>query len=147
MPIYTTDDLVASIVETDEDDDLTVFIRSANRLIVRFCAPYLIAATPPKTLYTTDDLQDIETWLAAHFYACLRRQVRGEQAGTVRSDYESKVDLHLDVTIYGQQAMVLDTNGGLAAWNNTIDNIRAVTAFVEWLGVPDEVTEQEEDAE
>lgn len=138
MPIYTNDDLVGAIVEVDAGDDLTPFIRSAHRLIVRFCEPYLTEAVAPAVLYTTDDLEDIETWLAAHFYACLRRQVRAEQAGAVRSDYESKVDLRLNVTIYGQQAMVLDVNGGLAGWNNTLGNRLSVVASVQWLGVPDE---------
>jgi hypothetical protein len=133
---YTTADLVGGVVEVDDGDDLTPFIRSAHRLIVRFCEPFLNNGTA--NAYTADDLTDIETWLAAHFYACLSRQTRSEQAGTVRADYESKVDLHLDVTIYGQQAMVLDPNGGLASWNNRIDSIRNITAEVLWLGVDED---------
>ena len=125
----TTEELVAEIIEVEDGDSLTPFIRSANRLVTKFCGS--VAA------YVTADLEDIETWLAAHFYACFRRQVRGEQAGTVRSDYEGKVDLHLDVTIYGQQAQVLDWNGGLAAWNNSLEDIKNVTAFFYWLGKED----------
>jgi hypothetical protein len=88
---YTTADLVGGVVEVDDGDDLTPFIRSAHRLIVRFCEPFLNNGTA--NAYTADDLTDIETWLAAHFYACLSRQTR-DGAGGLRVEGRSTPGRH-----------------------------------------------------
>lgn len=123
----TTDTLVRGIAEVDEDIDLTPFIATASRLIDKVVAPN-----------TTDDLTDLESWLSAHFYHVLSPQSNvdqvGSTGGTVRQQYDSKVDLALNVTKYGQQAMVLDTTGSLAAWNQSITKGGARRMKVVYLG-------------
>ena len=111
----TTADLVKGIAEVDDGVVLDPFIASANRLVTKVVAPVNTDA---------DELADVETWLAAHLYHILSPQSNvdqvGSTGGTVRQQYDTKVDLALNVTKYGQQAMVLDTSGALANWNATL---------------------------
>ena len=101
--------LVQGIIETDATiGSLDPFILAANELVSEVCAPLG---------YGDIRLELIERWLAAHFYAVRDLRIASESAGSVKSDYQHKVDLNLAVTIYGQQAMTLDTIGGLASLN------------------------------
>lgn len=137
----TSSTAVQGIIEVDEDADLTPFIETANALVTEVCVP---------AGYDAARLELIERWLAAHFYAVLAPRAIVEQVGSagggVREQYESKVDLGLSITRYGQQAMMLDTTGGLAALNQatikgTARGIRAV-----YLGKDaDDMLEYEED--
>ena len=110
----TTRTLMEGITDIRKNDDVDPFIATANDLVNECCAiaTDVDGITP---FYTELQLTDIETWLACHFYHIYRPWKRGVSAGTVRADYESKVDLGLAQTRYGQQAMVLDRFGGLAA--------------------------------
>jgi len=65
--------------------------------------------------YTSSRLELIERWLAAHFYCILDARSRRERISSLTYESQTKVDLGLDVTHYGQQAKRLDTAGGLAA--------------------------------
>jgi len=56
--------------------------------------------------------------------------VKSEKAGSVGVNYQEKVDLNLSVTTYGQQAMMLDTNGGL----RSLDKGKPYQVQVLWLG-------------
>ena len=78
----------------------------------------------------------IERWLSAHFYHVAATRANREEAGSVAETKRSKVDLGLNLTHYGQHAMLLDVAGGLA----TLDEmgIRLGLATVTWLGTPDE---------
>lgn len=128
----TTDEAVAGIIETDEDIPLTPFIEVANELVTEVCGSV--------TTYTTTRLELIERWLSAHFYAIRDPRSTREEVEGIRDTYESKVDLGFDLTRYGQQAMRLDTNGGLAALNNAIKNAKSSLPAVKkmvgmtWLG-------------
>lgn len=111
----TTYAQVAEIIEIDATitTDAAPFIATANALVTRVCADKL--DEDGTAYYTDDDLELIERWLAAHFYAIRDPRYASEAAGSVNASYQYKVDLHLAVTTYGQQAMMLDTAGGLAA--------------------------------
>lgn len=135
----TTPELVAEIIEVDVDPDagidlatrLNPFIGYASELVTEVCAPV--------TRYSETRLRDIETWLAAHFYAVFDPQFMATTVGDVRTQYESKVDLGLDVTRYGQQAKRLDTEGGLAALDERMKSASEGGALprkakVVWLG-------------
>lgn len=130
MPIRTTPALVGKIIEVDDGDDLTPFIESANSLVDSACS---------ESEYTTSKFELIERWLAAHFYACDR--VRTERAtvfgGVAEEGVKMKFELMLNNTIYGQQAMILDTDGSLAALNNTLQDVKTTLPGgigVTWLG-------------
>ena len=110
----TTVTAVQEIIETDETV-LTVapFIETANALVTEVCATILQTdgVTP---YYDSTRLELIERWLAAHFYAIRDPRRVSESVGSVREVFQFRLGLHLDVTTYGQQAMLLDTQGGLA---------------------------------
>lgn len=111
----TTKAYIATIIELDvsivpNDAAMEPFITVANELVTEVCT----GDSGPATAYTDARLELIERWLAAHFYAIRDPRVANESAGGVSASYESRVDLGLNLTRYGQMAMMLDTNGGLA---------------------------------
>lgn len=116
--IRTTTDLVAGIIDLDVSIPLDPFIQAANLLVDKI----------------TPDLGDttmevVERWLSAHFY-CMRDPRRtSEKAGSVAASYQSKVDLNLYLSHYGQMAMVLDTTGTLRALSHSRKKTRLT-----WLG-------------
>lgn len=129
----TTRDLVGMLVEIDEEfwPNLDPHILSANVIVTKKC----VSDDDP---LTEEHAELVERWLAAHFYAVSDPQSTYEQAGSVSIKFESKVDLGLNLTRFGQQAMVVDTTGGLAAWNAEIQNGRGgrLSARFQWLGTP-----------
>lgn len=105
---YTTPEKVAGIIEVDAGEDVSFAIDTANSLILDHCMG---------KGYSEAKLELIERWLAAHFFAVKFPRATAEKAGPVGENFQSKVDLALNVTHYGQQAMLLDSAGGLANYN------------------------------
>jgi len=129
----TTYAAVIKIIESDTTitTDMAPFIEVANVLITKVCTDYD---------ETTDavQLELIERWLAAHFYAIRDQRKDTEKAGPVSESNQYKVDLYLAQTIYGQQAMLIDTSGLLAALNKSMkDGLGAVVPSVTWVGTED----------
>lgn len=136
MASRTTSELVAGIIEVEAGVDLTPFIDTANLLVTDVCGGYE---------YSDAKLEMIERWLSAHFYAVFDPRMTAEAAGSVRAAYESKVGLNLAVTRYGQQAMLLDTEGGLAGLNAQATAGRPkIQAGITWLGTDYDTTEAED---
>jgi hypothetical protein len=100
----TTPELVEGIIEIEVGADLTPFILFANELVTEFCED---------VGYSEERKELIERWLSAHAYAIMDPRTSSENVG-IGVNFQSKVDLGLDVTHYGQQAKRLDTAGGLA---------------------------------
>lgn len=143
MAARTTSVLVGGIIELDDTIDVSPFIDTANLLVNRLCVPATDADDNP---YYTDDneLEMIERWLAAHFYAIRDPRNVVSTVESLVDRFESRVDLHLDITRYGQQAMFVDTSGALAEYNRTIAKgpIARRRVGVTWLGQePDTVGE------
>ncbi len=132
----TTIDLVEGIIEVDSSIILTPFIDAANMLVTRCC-------TNLTEDYTAAELVIIETWLAAHQYTVRDMRAERERAGTVEEKFQSKVDVGLSTSHYGQQAMILDYHGGLANLNQQLKNGIIRTPGVSYLGK----TEAEKDAD
>jgi hypothetical protein len=123
--IRTTPELVAGLVQVDSNITLDPFISAASILTDRVAAE---SNSPDDNV-----LQVIETWLAAHFY-CVRNPRRSsERAGDVWATFMSKVDLNLQVTHYGQQAMMLDPTGVLKFINDT-KAFKARKVGATWMG-------------
>jgi len=119
----TTAEKVKGVIEVeDEDVVLTPFIEAANSLVTELCAP---------AGYSADRLEIIETWLAAHFYAIRAPRIASENAGVAIS-YQGNVGMHLEVTVYGQQVMVLDTAGVFAKLQK--QTTKTGKARIKWLG-------------
>lgn len=121
----TTAAAVAEIVEQDTTIDMDPFIEAANALVTEKCAVV--------TTYTAGRLELIERWLSAHFYRIRDMPVTQESIKGVTENFQHREDLGFDVTHYGQMAMRLDTNGGLAALNKQIKS-GAGSVQIEWLG-------------
>lgn len=128
----TTAALVKTIIEVDENisSDLVPFITVANELVTECCAD---------AGYTDARLELIERWLAAHFYSVRDPRAKTESAGSVGATYFGEVGKNLSLTFHGQQAMLLDTEGGLAALNASIAAGGKRTVGVTWIGTEETV--------
>ena len=139
MALRTTDDMVGEVVEWDEDIPLSPFKTAANLIVNRVVVPAKNADGSP--YYTDEDeLAIIETWLAAHFYCIRDPRTQFEGVKSIMTRFQTKVDLGLSVTHYGQQAIRLDTSGNLASFDRSLQKgpIRRRISL-HWLGtLPEE---------
>lgn len=121
----TTEAQVAGIIELDANVSVTPFIETAAELVTEHCTD---------SNYSSTKLELIERYLSAHFYAVRVGVVRSEKAGDVSQDVFGKVDLYLAQTKYGQQAILLDSKGNLAALNKRMAKGRKGSASITSLG-------------
>lgn len=132
MPRTTADAVKKICPLKKKSDDLYPFIEVANHLVTNVCVN-------DTSDYTDATLEMIERWLAAHFYCILRNQRRFESAGRVQQALDSKVDLGLRQTRYGDQALMIDYAGNLALLDNALKTSKktlgAYAISVKWLGV------------
>lgn len=131
----TTRTLIGQIIELDvsivpDDASMAPFIEIASELVTEFCT----GANGPRTPYTEQRLEIIERWLAAHFYTTRDPRASAETAGAVSVTYQSRVDLGFDSSHFGQAAMRLDTNGGLAKLNENSKKGGRPSVGAVWLG-------------
>jgi hypothetical protein len=133
MGIRTTYEAVAKLIEIDSTvtTDAAEFIETASVIVDEVCAT--AKKTDGSDYYSAARLELIERWLAAHFYAIRDPRAVMEKAGPVSQTIESKIDLYFSVTRYGQQAMLIDTNGGLARLNAKMKNGQPSLQFF-WAG-------------
>ena len=126
MPRVTPAEL-RKILDTDDRrwPDLTPFITAANALVTAVCT----ASGYPDSL-----LKEIEKWLAGHFYCTPEPLAVVAKIGESQDTYESKVDLYLANSRYGQQAMILDYKGNLAGVSNSMKRQDRRSAKTKWLG-------------
>jgi len=103
---------VREIVDVDSSiSDLTPFIEMATLIVDEELDDSGIGHTDAR-------LKQIELLLAAHFVCIRDPRVGNEKAGPVGASYQYKLGLGLQVTTYGQQAMMMDSSGKLAEMNN-----------------------------
>ena len=62
----------------------------------------------------------IERWLSAHFIAVMDQRAAREGVTPVSISYQYKLGLNLQSTMYGQQAILLDTSGALGRLNRGV---------------------------
>lgn len=118
----TTEDEVKAIIDTElTGDEITPFLRSAN---------VFVTASLGSTVLSVDHLREIEAWVAAHFVAVRDPRLTSRKAGEATDTYQKAGEgKRLEATIYGQQALVLDTTGTLAGLQSA-----QRTARIEVLG-------------
>ncbi len=125
MAVRTTSAAVLGILTpADATISLTPFIEVANSVVNDVCL---------NSGYDATKLELIERWLAAHFFRIRDKAEGSEQAGSVLRSFQFKLGLNLAVTMYGQQAMVVDFKGNLAALSKRMELGIAVPS-VTWLG-------------
>lgn len=125
---FTTPVQVESIIEVDPNalnPDLVPFIDAAHELVVELCVP---------EGYSAFRLEQIERWLAAHFYAIRDPRKDSEKAGPVSEKNQYKLGLNLLVTTYGQQAAMLDTAGKLAENSKSAEEGKRTSVGLLWGG-------------
>lgn len=103
--IRVTDAEVKEILDTSATS-FTAFILAASILVD-------VNLATPAILTDTEQLKEIERWLAAHFFAIKERQERKTETGEGLSEFYGNAGLRLDFTPYGQQVKVLDSSGTL----------------------------------
>ena len=110
-PLATRAMLLLICKEIDADtpeEETTAFIESAHVLLCSVLDGYGV----PASLMT-----QIEKYLAAHYAAIAYPVIQREGLGPMSRSYATKIDLRLDNTKYGQQALALDPTNVLAEIN------------------------------
>ena len=125
----TTTTLVQGIIEVDSSISLDPFITVANRLVTKLL--------DEESGLTTEDLELIERWLSAHFYAVRDPRTTAERAGPVSANFEGKTAMYFEFTRYGQMAMLLDTTGILSNLSQNAGKT-TITASATWMGDEDD---------
>lgn len=106
----------------DATISLTPFIETASALVDEIAT---------ESEHDATRLELIERYLSAHFYTLRDPRPVQEAAGDVQVTYQSKVDLNLYTSHYGQHAMLLDTSGLL----RKLSSGKKKTISVTWVGV------------
>jgi len=118
---------VTAIIDFDPSiTNLQPFIDAANELVTELCAMV--------STYTDARLKMIETWLAAHFLAVRDPRYASESMGAASASYQASPGPNLSLTPYGQQAMLLDTNGSLAWIDKHISQGKRAKVSISYLG-------------
>lgn len=107
MANRVTEAEVENIADIDSSDDVSAFITTANLLVTEELSD--------KDDLSTDRLKQIELWLSAHFAKIKFQAAASEGAEDVSQSFQYKLGLNLQSTMWGQQAILLDTTGTLAA--------------------------------
>jgi len=129
MAARTSEELVKKLLEVDVSiTDFDVFITMANELTTECCGDTSIG-------YSTTRLELIERNLAAHFICMRDPRFASEKAGDVAVTYQHRIDLGFRQTVFGQAAMRLDTNGGLAALDIRTDKGKKKTIGIHHVGI------------
>lgn len=128
-----TDAVTALLEEYNTDIDLDQCIETANMMVTDNCT---------ESDYSDAKLELIERYLSAHFYEIISARRKFAAAGKVQQSTESKVDLGLDLTRYGQTAKIIDNAGNLAALDNALKTVKkglavGIQAKILWLGTED----------
>lgn len=103
--IRVTDAEVKEILDTHETN-FTAFILAASVIVDSQLAT-------PAIITNSEQLKEIERWLAAHFFTIKGKWKKSIKTGESEATYFGKADLGLDATSYGQQVKLLDTSGTL----------------------------------
>lgn len=123
MGIRTNDEAVRAVLDTDAAINVAPFIKTANSLT------NYVARRDAAGLLDAEALRQIETYLAAHFYALKDPQFRSKSTGGASGQFQGQSGMGLDATDWGQQAKLLDYTGTL----NSLATGRARVGAA-WLG-------------
>lgn len=110
----------------DDGPSLQPYIDTANALTSRVAA---CAADRGLALLNTE-LELIERWLAAHFYAVSDKPYSSKTTAGASASFQGQTAKYLEFTGYGQMAVTLDPSGCLAA---IASGLRRVAGGF-WLG-------------
>lgn len=132
MAYRTTEDKVRSIVDSSTEINVDPFIRVANRLVNK------VTSADTNRELSSDDLVELETWLAAHFYGHRDQLLTSKSTSGASGSFQGQTGMFFSSTQYGQTALLLDVTGYLASLQQQAENGRKKVQMI-WLGS----TEQE----
>lgn len=121
---------VAAVLAPGKDYDttnapsLTRFITAANLVVTRVNT----CATAKGYSLSSDELTEMETWLAAHYYTRSDKPFAAKNELGAGGTYQGQTAKRLEASFYGQTALDLDPSGCLAAIAN------GVKASMAWGG-------------
>lgn len=95
--------------DTAHAASLVPFIDTASSLVDK------ISTNDTTSILSATDLEIIERWLSAHFYAQSDQLYTSKSTGKASGSFQGQTGMQLENTIYGQQAMLLDASGYLSA--------------------------------
>jgi hypothetical protein len=127
MAVRTDEQRVRDIIDNTTDIDVTPFIRTANLMTNK------VSAGDSQGELNTNDLVEIETYLAAHFYGIRDQLLSSKSTGGASGSFQGQTGFALDYTAYGQTAMMLDVTGFLSGLNMQVKNGRPKLQMI-WLG-------------
>jgi len=126
MAWRTTPEEVRTIIETDNDLNVAPFLDAAE-VVVDY-----IESQDSDSVLSAKAKEQIEKWLAAHFYAIRDLQYAKKSTADASATFQGKTDMGLNSTLWGQQAKILDLSGTLTQMDSTP---RPVTK-ISWNGKP-----------
>jgi len=124
MAIRTTSAEVLQLLDgcTLSSTIIDVFIATASRLVD--------SVYSGDNTMSSDQLEDIETWLTAHMIAStLHRQTSAEAVDGASVKYTGYWSKNLESTSYGQMVLVLDVSGKMANAGKKLASMKAITSF------------------
>jgi len=124
----TTNEAVKGILGSNWNgtSSLTPFVASASALVDRVADCAVKKGYPLSAV----ELDQIETWLAAHLYCQMDLLYQSKNTNRASATFQGQTGLSLDSTRYGQTAMNLDFSGCLSAIG------KRQFASLAWLGKP-----------
>jgi energy-converting hydrogenase Eha subunit H len=85
------------------------------------------------TALDTSTAELVERYLAAHLIAISDPRIQSEQVRSLQQSYQVRLSDGLGITHFGSTAMMLDSSGKLAVWNNKI--VKGMVKFdLFWAG-------------
>lgn len=129
MARTTPGQVQALLIDNYDVDNLPSLVPFIETATVRVDRVATMATSRGCTL-TAAELELIERWLAAHFYACADRTYSSNSTLDSSASYDGQTGKALESTMYGQTALGLDPSGALAALNSRN------TAGGFWMGKP-----------
>ncbi len=110
----------------DQKTGLNGFIKSANVVVNAIVR----CATAKGASLLDEQLERIETLLAAHYYQRADPGFSSKNTGRSSASFKGQTGMKLEGTEYGQDALGMDTTGCLASFNN------GGRVQMLWLGKP-----------
>lgn len=117
-------DTLLADYNTADEPSLTQFINDANLVVTRVAT----CATAKGESLTTDELEAVERYLAAHLYCMTDPAYQEKKTEKAEAKFVGKTGMRLEATRYGQSALMLDYSGCLLAIANR------TRVGITWLG-------------
>lgn len=135
MARTTTGD-VAKVIATISDIAIDQGALPAAIIAASSMTDYVVSKDTAAILNVDLQMQ-IETYLAAHFYALRDPQYQQEQNEMAMAIYQGKTGTGLELTWWGQQAKIFDVTGTLASLDASSKKGKTKISMT-WLGSTDQ---------